>query len=158
MKNLQIGSLEFYQACKEATIKAYEGKVSKETLDGIVNLIPNPSTNGVSVSCAGDVNLTAAFIYGTVVCELPSKHKTFQGEHWGLGLAGFRATGTFYSAYSSWEAVFDNATFYHVQCLGAAAGIVQVNWFNKDGVPVAQFNGIAGGLGAMQVGGKGSWK
>lgn len=58
MRNLQVGSIEFYQACKEATIKAYEGKVSKDTLDGIVKLIPNPAANGTSVSCAGDVNLT----------------------------------------------------------------------------------------------------
>lgn len=156
-----LDSKEFAQACKDLARKSFEGKVPQETLDAILALTPVPDK--VKKDALGapntqaEVTVTAAFIWGTVQCTVHGG-KTFDGEHWGLGLAGFSATGVIYTAYNNWDDFYQNATGYHVQCAGVAGGIVQVNWFNNSGVPVGQFNGIAGGVGAMEVGGKGSWK
>lgn len=161
MDKYQIGSKEFFQACRELANETYKGKVSQEILDAILALTPDPNndTNDLNAPTANaEVTVTAAFIYGTVQCKIDSLNKKFDGTHWGIGLAGFAATGVIYTAYTNWQAFFDNATGYHVQSAGVAGGIVQVNWFNASGVPVGQFDGVAGGLGAMEVGGSGSWK
>lgn len=165
MKNLQLGSKEFYEACRELTIRTYKDKVPQDVLDKIIALGPEPHESAPeqkallgAPNAGAKVNVTAAFVYGTIECEISAQKKIFNGTHWGIGLAGFAASGNIYTAYDNWQAFFDNAKAYHVQSAGVAGGVVQVNWFNKNGVPVGQFNGIAGGAGAMEVGGSGSWK
>jgi hypothetical protein len=166
MKNESIESPEFIQACWDLANATYKGKVPQEILDGILRLTPNPNekskmlsnTLSAPVSTSATAKVTAAFIYGTLNCEISSQNKYFDGTHWGVGLAGFAATGIIYTAYDNWQAFFDNAKGYHIQCVGAAAGVVQISWFTKGGTPVGQFNGVAGGAGAMEVGGSGSWK
>lgn len=163
MNEYQLGSKEFFRACRELAIETYKDKVSQEMLDGILDLTPNPdvnsATNGLDIpNESAKVTVVAAFVYGMVYCDIDSLKKRFEGTHWGIGLAGFAATGMIYTAYDNWQSFFNNTKGYHVQSGGVAAGIVQVNWFNNDGVPVGQFNGIAGGVGIMEVGGSGSWK
>ncbi len=161
MDKNQINSKEFFQACRELANITYKGKVSQEILDGILALTPNVDNDANALGAPNanaQVTVTSAFIYGTVQCKIESLKKEFDGTHWGIGLAGFAATGVVYTAYNDWTAFFDNAKGYHVQSAGVAGGVVQINWFNGDGVPVGQFDGIAGGVGAMEVGGSGSWK
>ena len=161
MDKIELGSKAFFQACREMAEKTYKDKVPQNVLDGILALTPEPKDNVNDLgapNASAKVTVTAAFIYGTVQCEIESQRKVFDGTHWGIGLGGFGATGVIYTAYNNWQGFFDNAKAYHVQSAGVAGGIVQVNWFNSDGVPVGQFDGIAGGVGAMEVGGSGSWK
>lgn len=161
MNKFEIGSPEFFQACRELANKTYKDKVPQEVLDRILDLTPDVEkvkTGLDAPNSSAKVNVTAAFIYGTVSCEIDSQHKRFDGTHWGIGLAGFAATGIIYTAYNDWQTFFNNATAYHIQSAGVAGGVVQVNWFNGSGIPVGQFDGIAGGAGAMEVGGSGSWK
>lgn len=160
MNQFQLGSKEFFRACRDLATATYQGKVPQEILDGIVNLVPDGRTDGALGAPNGSATVTvaAAFIYGTVDCKIDSQKKQFRGTHWGLGLAGFAATGILYTAYNRWEDFFKNATGYHAQSAGVAGGIVQVTWFTREGLPVGQFNGIAGGVGALEVGGSGSWE
>lgn len=161
MDKYEIGSPDFFQACRELTNETYKDKVPQDVLDAILALTPNVEKAEDSLEApntSAKVNVTAAFIYGTVYCEIDSLKKRFEGTHWGIGLAGFAATGVIYTAYYNWQDFFSNATAYHVQSAGVAGGVVQVNWFNGFGTPVGQFNGIAGGAGAMEVGGSGSWE
>lgn len=161
MKNIQVGSKEFFQEHRELTITTFQDKVSRETLQAILALVPEdngPGKAADTLSVPARVNVTAAFIYGTVDCEVDMLKKEFGGKHWGIGLAGFASSGILYTACSSWNGFFVHAAGYHVQCAGAGGGAVQVIWFTSGGVPVGLFMGIAGGAGAMEVGGKGSWK
>ncbi|GIG39000.1 hypothetical protein [Cellulomonas phragmiteti] len=77
---------------------------------------------------------------------------------WG-GPAYFGSSvGFLYTAYDSWSAFFANAHAVHVQGITSPVGVLQVNWFNRDGTPVGQFNGAAGGIGLVEAGGDGSWR
>lgn len=156
----KMKSPAFLEQCRELTKKTFEGKVPDEILEKLMSFVPaaNALQAGAVPSVSAKVNVTSAFLYGTVECHVSSEGKRFDGKHWGIGLAGFASTGFLYTAYNNWSAFFSEANSYHVQCAGAAGGIVQVNWFNKNGVPVGQYNGIAGGAGAMEVGGSGHWK
>lgn len=163
MKNTEVGSKEFLQTCREMTIKTYKDKVPQDVLDKILALVPEYYEREQrkllgAPNTGAKLNVTAAFVYGTIECEINSQRKRFKGTHWGIGLAGFAATGNIYTAYGDWNSFFNNAKAYHVQSAGVAGGFVQVTWFNNDALPVGQFNGVAGGAGAMEVGGSGFWK
>jgi hypothetical protein len=160
MRNLEVGSKEFFEEQRELTVKTYKDKIPQETLDAILALIPEKhgTENELNTpSSSARVDVTAAFIYGTIDCDIDSLKMEFEGTHWGLGLAGFASSGILYTAYYNWNDFFANAVGYHVQCAGAGGGAVQVTWFTAKGVPAGQFMGVAGGAGAMEVGGKGLW-
>lgn len=155
-----MGSPEFLKQCRELTRQTYEGKVPDEDFKKLMAIVPdeNVMKAGDAAPLSAQVNVATAFFYGTVECVVNSKKKRFSGKHWGFGLAGFGSIGCLYTAYYDWDSFFREAKGYHVQCIGAAGGFVQVTWFSESGVPVGQYNGVAGGIGAMEVGGSGEWK
>jgi hypothetical protein len=166
MPNALLEDAEFLKKCRELTLTSYKGKIPDEGLSSLLEHMPTVSSAvtksaanslGSPGSVSAKVNVAVAFVYGTVDCTIDSLRKNFHAEFWGLGLAGFASTGIMYTAYDSWEAFFANSHGYHAQGGGAAAGVVQVTWFNGNGTPVGQYNGVAGGVGAFEVGGKGSW-
>lgn len=63
-----------------------------------------------------------------------------------------------YTAYDSFDGLFANTTAYHARAGAVTGGVLQIDWFNKSGVPVGQYNGAAAGIGALEAGGSGKWK
>lgn len=155
---------KFVEACKQATLTALKGKVDEHELNKFVENVSDEqllksATRAVGVP--GPVEAKGetytVLVYGYVKCTPTHLDHVFEANHWGLGLAGLTSYGTMYTAYESYDALFRNTTGYHAQGVAEAGGIFQITWFNKDAVPVGQFNSVAGGIGAFEVGGKGKW-
>lgn len=167
-------SVEFLEACKAATRNAFEGKVDAEGLEKLLSAMPVPSSDtemGIAAPTLADVkvpspihaeaSIVSAVIWSTVKCS--PKNPPYNGwyydeQAWGVGIGGGSSEGFMYTAYDSFEALFKYTTAYHVQGIAATGGILQINWFNKDGVPVGQFNGVLAGAGGFEMGGSGKWK
>lgn len=159
-----VQSKEFIKACKDATTKALAGKVKDEDVKKLLNFMPEEkeglltTESGVPSPAEATSQLYTVAIYGYVKCTPTKLDHEFEANHWGLGLSAMSSYGFMYTAYKSWDALFNETTGYHAQGIAEAGGILQITWFNKSGVPVGQFNGAAGGIGVFEVGGKGTWK
>lgn len=154
-------SKEFIEACKDATIKALAGKVKDEDVKQFLNRIPAETAVpavGVPAPAEAKGETYTILFYGYVKCTPTHLDYEFEANHWGLGLAGVSGYGFMYTAYDTWDGLFNETRGYHAQGIAASGGILQINWFNGSGVPVGQFNGAAAGIGAFEVGGEGSWK
>lgn len=157
-----VHSKEFVKACKDATIKALAGKVKDEDIKQLLDRMPEGTTvsadSGTPKPAEAIGETYTVVLYGYVKCTPTHLDHEFEANHWGLGLAGVKGYGFMYTAYDTWGALFSKTKGYHAQGVAEAGGILQINWFNGDGVPVGQFNAAAGGIGVFEVGGKGSWK
>ena len=157
MKEDLLSNQEFMQACKNAAYNALNGIVDEEELK---KFLEAPSNAAVPKPIWAEATLGVIGIFGGIGCK-PEKSENqpwkFDATVWGLGGAVFKGIGFIYTAYTSWEAFFERTAGFHAQGVADMGGIFQINWFNKGGVPVGQFNSISGGLGAFQVGGQGKW-
>jgi len=115
-------------------------------------------STSVPAPISATASLTFALFYGVVKCEPRGKPYVYDEDVWGVGAAAISSIGLMYTAYDSWDAFFANTTAFHVQGIAEAGGIYQINWFNKSGTPIGQFNGAAGGIGVFEAGGSGKWK
>jgi len=122
---------------------------------------PDKLAASVPAPLSAKASLIFAVIYGKLTVDgLPDPYAKwhFNADIWGIGATGGTAIGIMYTAYDSWAAFFASVTAYHVQGIASGGGILQVNWFNKSGVPVGQFNGAMAGAGGLEAGGPGTWK
>lgn len=155
-------SEEFVKACKDATTKALTGKVKDEDIRKLLDRMPEEKDISVNLGVPGPAEAKAELynvgIFGYVKCVPTHLDHEFEANHWGIGGAIMSSYGSMYTAYDSWEVFFSETRGYHAQGITAGGGILQINWFNGSGVPVGQFNSVAGGIGVFEVGGKGNWK
>ena len=153
-------SKEFIDACKNATMKAFSGKIDNSEVEKFLSKMPNEAlatTAGVPDPAEAKGETYTVAIYGYVKCTPTHLDHYFEANHWGLGLAGVSAYGFMYTAYDSYEALFSETRGYHAQGVAEGGGFLQITWFNGSGVPIGQFNGAAGGIGIFEVGGEGRW-
>lgn len=107
------------------------------------------------------VDLTFILFYGQLTVKPttdPYREYCYEVDVWGAGASAGSSIGFMYTAYSDWDAFFRNVTAFHVQSVSYGGGFLQVNWFNKDGTPVGQYNGGILGAGGLEAGGAGKWK
>jgi hypothetical protein len=106
-------------------------------------------------------NIIFALFYGNLTVKVNTdlySNKSGDVDIWGIGAAGGTAIGMMYTAFDNWDAFFHEVTAYHVQGLASGGGVLQINWFTSNGMPVGQFNGAMGGAGGLQAGGAWTWK
>lgn len=151
MSDLLTPNNEIVQA---ATVRALKGKVKDSDLQKILN----PSAAGVPDPLRATGSLWATVFYAGMKCEPTGVPYYFEEGAWGLGLGIVTTGGILYTAYTTWDAFWRETAGYHAQGIAEGGGILQFNFFNSSGVPVGQFNGVAGGIGAFEFGGTGKWK
>lgn len=146
--------LEVVQA---ATRKAFKGKLSDEEVQRFID-----ATTGGDSGIPSPITATGSayfgLIFGVVKCEPGSEPYTFEEKAWGIGASAGSGAGLIYTAYESWDAFWQNTAGYHAQGIAEGGGILQINFFNSSAVPIGQYNGVAGGVGVFECGGKGSWQ
>lgn len=138
----------------EAALRTLKGRVSE---DEARSFLKQASSAGVPapIGATASLNIT---IWGKLQCDPDGQPWKYDITVWG-GPAYFgTSVGFLYTAYTSWDAFFRNTTAAHAQGIASGGGILQINWFNGDGVPVGQFNGAAGAIGLVEAGGKGGWE
>ena len=139
---------------EQATLNALEGRIDEKEVREFL-------AKASSASAPDPLGATASLdlaVWGKLKCEPDKKPWKYDITVWG-GPAYFgTAVGFMYTAYTSWDAFFANVTSAWVQAGAAGGGFIQINWFNKDGVPVGQFNGVSGGAGVAEAGGSGTWE
>lgn len=143
-----------HEVIKAATLKAFTGRVKDDEVNRFLDAM-------VSTKVPPPIGATASLtflIYGVVKCEPRDKPWMFDENVWGAGASAISSVGFMYTAYENWDAFFTLTTGFHVQGIAYEGGIFQINWFNKSGVPIGQFNGAAGGIALFEAGGKGTWK
>ena len=146
---------KFMEAAKTATLKALKGKVKEDKVKGFLDSIGKAE---VPAPIGATASLTFVLFYGVVKCEPNEKPYIFEHDVWGVGGAAVSSDGFMYTAYQNWDAFFRQTTAFHVQGIAEGGGILQITWFNKDGLPIGQYNGIAKGIGVFEAGGAGTWK
>ena len=130
-------------------------------VDEVNQFLDKMASSSVPAPIAATASLTFALFYGVVKCEpRPDPYNVwiYDEDVWGVGAAAISTIGLMYTAYESWDAFFSLTTAFHVQGIAEGGGIFQINWFNKSGTPVGQYNGAAGGIGVFEAGGSGKWK
>lgn len=140
---------------KPATMRALKGRVKEGEVERFLDTAASSTVPGPISATA---SLIFAVIYGVVKCEPRNEPWLYHADVWGLGGAGISTVGLMYTAYDTWDGFFSLTTAFHVQGIADGGGIFQINWFNKDGVPIGQFNGAAAGIGVFEAGGGGKWK
>ena len=136
-------------------VNGLKGRVKEGDVNDFVKKAMSAS---VPAPISAKASIIFAAIYGNVTCE--PKDKPWKGDEsiWGIGATGGSSIGFMYTAYESWDAFFEFTTAFHVQGIASGGGMLQINWFNKDGVPVGQFNGAMAGAGGLEGGGSWKWK
>jgi hypothetical protein len=138
---------------RQATMAALEPRVPQ---DDLREFLGNMDRAGAPAPIGATVTLKIA-VWGKLLVEPDKQPWKYDNTVWG-GPAYFGSSvGFMYTAYDSWDAFFRNVTSCHVQGVDAGGGVLQVNWFIGNGTPVGQFNGVAGGAGAVEGGGAGKW-
>jgi hypothetical protein len=96
---------------------------------------------------------------GYIICETQSPDLHYKGQEvaWGLGGAVSASGGVLYTTYDRWEGLWDNTVAYHAQGIAEGGGFLQITWFNSQALPTGQFNAVAGGISAFEVGGSWHW-
>jgi hypothetical protein len=138
-----------------AALRALHGKVKEPDLNKFMDL---EAAVGVPAPIRATGSLWATVIYSGMKCEPVNVPYYFEEGGWGLGLGIVTTGGILYTAYETWDAFWRETAGYHAQGISEGGGILQFNFFNSSGVPVGQFNGVAGGIGAFEFGGTGKWK
>jgi hypothetical protein len=140
---------------KAATLKALKGKVNEADLQ---KLLQAGAGAGVPDPLRATGSIWATVIYSGMKCEPTGVPYYYEEGGWGLGLGIVTTGGILYTAYTTWDAFWRETAGYHAQGISEGGGILQFNFFNGSGVPVGQFNGVAGGIGAFEFGGTGRWR
>ena len=140
---------------RSATVQALKERVSEEDINKLLDAKDSAKT---PAPLGATASLTFVAVWGVVKCEPATQPWIYDEQVWGIGAAAIQAGGFMYTAYDSWDAFFRETAGFHVQGIASGGGIFQINWFNSSGVPVGQFNGVAGGISAFEAGGKGKWK
>jgi hypothetical protein len=152
-----ISSADLHPAgalAREATMRALKARIPAEELEKFLAAL---SSNDVPAAIGATVSVDIA-IWGKAKCEPDGQPWKYDTTIWG-GPAFFgTAVGFLWTAYTSWDAFFRNATGVHVQGAASGAGFLQLNWFNESGLPVGQFNAVSGGIGLVEAGGSGRWQ
>lgn len=153
MENNQIATPQVAEVSEFATRKSLAGKVPEPEVNKFLASLKSQSVPAPIEASAS----VEAFIKGSVTCKTKTGHN-FKGDFWGAGVGSLSSpVGFLYTAYNSWEAFFNEVTSCHAQGIGEVGGVLQINFFNKNGVPVGQYNGVAVGAGVFEGGGAGSW-
>jgi hypothetical protein len=142
------------EAIADATVRAFKGRVDE---DEVRRFLKAAAETPAPIGATASLKLA---VWGKlyVSCEADGRKCVYDQTAWG-GPAYFGdSVGFMYTAYDSWAAFFANVTGFHVQGIAEGGGILQVNWFIANGTPVGQFNGVAGGIGAVEAGGSGGWQ
>lgn len=150
---------EFLKISREASEKAFGGVVDPQELEKFLNGMQG-DTETLSIPSGEEAiaELYTVGIYGYVKCTPTKLDHLFEANHWGLGLNACKAYGVMHTAYENWGGLFRETRGYHAQGITKGGGILQITWFDGKARPVGQFNAVAGGIGAFEVGGKGRWK
>ena len=139
---------------QEATIKALKVRIEP----GEVQKFLNQATSAAAPAPIGATASVNIAIWGKVKCDPDGQPWRYDTSIWG-GPAFFGSgIGFMYTAYDNWDAFFRSVTSVHTQGIISGGGILQINWFNAGGTPVGQFNGVVGGIGALEAGGSGTWQ
>jgi hypothetical protein len=146
---------EFVEVYQESTFNALKGKVDDNEIKKFLN---SPEVSKTAKPIEAKAGIIMVVLYGNVECKPTTKKWKFEHSVWGAGAAGFTSLGFMYTAYENWDDFFTLTTSFHVQGIAEAGGVFQINWFNKQGLPVGQYNGAAAGIGTFQAGSKGKWK
>ena len=138
---------------REATFRALGCKLEPSEIQKFLDKAASPQTPS-PIGATANVDIA---IWGKCKCDPDGQPWRYDNSIWG-GPAYFGSSiGFMYTAYDSWDAFFQNTSSCHVQGIASGGGILQINWFNRDSVPVGQFNGAAGGVGLLEAGGSGGW-
>lgn len=144
-------------AIKSKTFEALEKLegVDKDSISTFINSISANDTIAISASA----NLIFAGVYGTITVTPLSEFKNwiFDNTFWGIGAVGGASIGFIYTAYENFEDLFTETVAFHVQSFADGGGILQVNFFNSDALPIGQYNGALAGAGAVEGAAKGKW-
>lgn len=142
-----------HEAVRVATIKALKGRVDEAE---VRQFLEKAASAAAAPAIGATVSVNIA-VWGKVVADPDGKPWKYDNTIWG-GPAYFGSSvGFMYTAYTDWDAFFQNVTSCHVQGVDVGGGILQVNWFIANGTPVGQYNGAAGGVGLVEAGGAGKW-
>ena len=83
MSNLLLSNKQMYEACRNATLSAYEGKVDQKSLtqllDNMEMLAENPG-RGVEASA----NIVSAVIWAKIICEPKNLPWIFEEQAWAM--------------------------------------------------------------------------
>jgi hypothetical protein len=138
---------------REAAKKALETQIPEKDVQTYLDKVGSAATPA-PIGATIDLKLA---VWGKLLVEPDGQPWKYDNTVWGgPGYIG-SGVGFMYTAYDSWDAFFQNVTSCHVQGIDVGGGILQVNWFISNGTPVGQFNGAAGGIGAVEGGGSGKW-
>jgi len=140
---------------KAAMTEGLEGRVRAEEID---NFVAATQATSVPDPLSATASVIFAAIYGNVTCTPKGQPWKFDQSIWGIGAQGGTSIGFLYTAYENWDAFFRMTTSFHVQGIADGGGVLQINWFNKHGTPIGQFNGALAGAGGLEGGGAGHWK
>ncbi|TYC51949.1 hypothetical protein FMN50_19590 [Rhodobacterales bacterium] len=139
---------------RQATMKSLKEQVGEDEVNKFIEKASGKSVPA-PIGATASVNIA---VWGKCTCAPDGKNWKYDRTIWG-GPAYFGASvGFLYTAYEDWDAFFKHVTSVHCQGISSGGGILQINWFNKSGIPVGQFNGAAGGIGLLEAGGSGGWE
>ncbi|WP_271078369.1 hypothetical protein [Aurantiacibacter sp. MUD61] len=138
---------------QQATIESLGKAVGEDQAREFVAKMASESTPA-PIGATASLKLA---IWGKISCEPDGKPYKFDQTVWGGPAYFCTSAGFLYTAYDSWDAFFSLTTSFHAQGIASGGGFLQINWFNKDAVPIGQFNGASGGAGVAEAGGKGGW-
>lgn len=83
MSNLLLSNKQMYEACRNATLSAYEGKVDQKSLtqllDNMEMLAENPG-RGVEASA----NIVSAVIWAKIICEPKNLPWIIEEQAWAM--------------------------------------------------------------------------
>lgn len=152
---------------KENTLKTFKGKVDNDSLDKLIQSMPDYEFKDGIFIASNDPRLINAkaslkmVFYGELNCfDLEGYKSTFCQKVWGPGVGSVDSViGGMYNVYedSNWPYFFRQADKVHVQGIAGTVGTVQISWFDKNNTPIGQFNSAAVGAGVFEAGGDGRW-
>lgn len=143
---------------KTATLDAFK-KFEGMDMAAAEDFLNKAGGGTVPPPISAEATIVMGIIYGNLNIKPLSEHTNckFNHDFWGIGAVGCESIGMMYTAYTSWDTFFKDVTSFHVQGIAEEVGFLQVNFFRHDALPIGQFNGIAGGVGAFEGGNAGKW-
>lgn len=139
---------------QRATFKALASRFNEDDLRAFLDKMGSPSTPAPLLAT---VDLKVA-LWGKLKVEPDDQPWKYDNTVYAAGAYGASGVAFMYTAYETWDAFWEYTTSFHVQGISAGGGILQVNWFNRDGIPVGQLNAAVGGIGGLEGGGSGMWE
>lgn len=159
-----------FEVVQAATWKAFKGKMKDEVIQSFLDATTGRDESAPAKLKAGTLatvkaatpmkatgSLYFALLYGVISCKPFHSPFVFEESSWGIGATAMSSGGVLYTAYEQWDDFWNLTTGYHAQGIAEAGGIFQINFFNKQCVPIGQFDGVAGGIGVFECGGRGKW-